>query len=141
MYAPSTQKATWKKKSNGVNPGEGSIGVASTWVRNISFPFCKRNELLSWSISLLRCCHGTRKLFCWTDPFIDFVTRMAQPAMATISRLASPALRQAVAAAKSGVRLGDSYPKELVDDIFAGALKKQTGVSLKYMYVNALQGF
>ncbi len=31
------------------------------------------------------------------------------------------------------VRLIDSFNKELVDDIFAHALKKQTGVSLKYM--------
>lgn len=56
-----------------------------------------------------------------------------QPAMATVSRLASSALRQALAAKQAGVRLGDYYPKEVVDDIFASALRKQTGVSLKYM--------
>lgn len=32
-----------------------------------------------------------------------------------------------------GIRLADCVPRELVDDIFAHALKKQTGVSLKYM--------
>lgn len=58
-----------------------------------------------------------------------------QVVMATVSRLANSALRQAAAAKQSGVRLGDYYPKELVDDVFANALKKQTGVSLKYMYV------
>lgn len=57
----------------------------------------------------------------------------SKPAMATVSRLANSVLRQANAAKQIGVRLGDSYPKELVDDIFASALKKQTGVSLKYM--------
>ncbi len=30
-------------------------------------------------------------------------------------------------------RLADSVPREVVDDIFCLALKKQTGVSLKYM--------
>jgi pyruvate dehydrogenase kinase 2/3/4 len=34
---------------------------------------------------------------------------------------------------KEGIRLADCVPRELVDDIFAHALKKQTGVSLKYM--------
>lgn len=58
--------------------------------------------------------------------------------MATVSRLSNSVLRQAFAAKQSGVRLGDHYPKELVDDVFACALKKQTGVSLKYMYVNYL---
>jgi pyruvate dehydrogenase kinase 2/3/4 len=58
--------------------------------------------------------------------------------MATVSRLSNSVLRQAFAAKQSGVRLGDHYPKELVDDVFACALKKQTGVSLKYMYVNCL---
>lgn len=60
----------------------------------------------------------------------------AQPAMATVSRLANSALRYAAAAKQAGVRLGDHYPKEVVDDVFASALKKQTGVSLKYMYVS-----
>lgn len=55
--------------------------------------------------------------------------------MATVSRLSNSILRQAYAANTKGVRLGENYPKELVDDIFACALKKQTGVSLKYMYV------
>jgi len=32
-----------------------------------------------------------------------------------------------------GVRLMDVHEQVLVDDIFAHALKKQTGVSLKYM--------
>lgn len=59
--------------------------------------------------------------------------------MATVGRLANSALRQAAALKQAGVRLGDHYPKELVDDIFANALKKQTGVSLKYMYVNSLR--
>jgi len=59
-----------------------------------------------------------------------------QPAMATVSRLASSVLRQSYAAKQNGVRLGDHYSKELVDDIFACALKKQTGVSLKYMCAN-----
>jgi pyruvate dehydrogenase kinase 2/3/4 len=59
-----------------------------------------------------------------------------QPAMATVSRLASSVLKQSYAAKQNGVRLGDHYSKELVDDIFACALKKQTGVSLKYMCVH-----
>lgn len=58
-----------------------------------------------------------------------------QLAMATVSRFAKSSLRYAAAAKQAGVRLGDHYPKEVVDDIFASALKKQTGVSLKYMYV------
>ncbi|GLC46457.1 hypothetical protein PLESTB_001717800 [Pleodorina starrii] len=44
--------------------------------------------------------------------------------------------RAAAVASRSpgvSVRLIDSFNKELVDDIFAHALKKQTGVSLKYM--------
>jgi pyruvate dehydrogenase kinase 2/3/4 len=55
--------------------------------------------------------------------------------MASAARLAaSAALRATVASSKQGsVRLGDHYPKELVNDVFANALKKQTGVSLKYM--------
>lgn len=32
-----------------------------------------------------------------------------------------------------GTRLVDTFPRQVVDDIFAHALKKQTGVSLKYM--------
>lgn len=56
--------------------------------------------------------------------------------MTSVSRLAaSAALRAAGVVSKqaTGVRLGESYPKEVVDDVFASALKKQTGVSLKYM--------
>ena len=49
------------------------------------------------------------------------------------SRLGNSALRLAAAAKHAGVRLGDHYPKEVVENIFANALKKQTGVSLKYM--------
>ena len=57
--------------------------------------------------------------------------RMAGSVLQAGGRLASHALRQATAAA--GVRLVDDFPRELCDDIFACALKKQTGVSLKYM--------
>lgn len=47
---------------------------------------------------------------------------------------ARAAVRAAAAAVQStGARLADSVPREIVDDIFAHALKKQTGVSLKYM--------
>ncbi|GFR44685.1 hypothetical protein Agub_g5982 [Astrephomene gubernaculifera] len=45
-----------------------------------------------------------------------------------IARAAAVASRPNVS-----VRLIDSFNKEVVDDIFAHALKKQTGVSLKYM--------
>ncbi len=48
--------------------------------------------------------------------------------------MARAAVRAAAAGASaSGTRLADSISRELVDDIFAHALKKQTGVSLKYM--------
>ena len=47
-----------------------------------------------------------------------------------ISRLTSVVAR---AVEGAGVRLVDSVPRALVDDIFGHALKKQTGVSLKYM--------
>lgn len=57
------------------------------------------------------------------------------PAMSTATRIFNSALRNASVAKQAGVRLGDHYPKEVVDDIFANALKKQTGVSLKYMWV------
>ena len=57
----------------------------------------------------------------------------AAAAMAA-SHMARAAVRAAAAtAAASGTRLADSVPREIVDDIFAHALKKQTGVSLKYM--------
>ena len=49
-----------------------------------------------------------------------------------VYRLASALVRSALAASKQ-VKLSDSVPKELVDDIFASALRKQTGVSLRYM--------
>lgn len=49
---------------------------------------------------------------------------------AMISRLTTAVAR---AAQGAGVRLVDSVPREVVDDIFGHALKKQTGVSLKYM--------
>ena len=45
---------------------------------------------------------------------------------------ASAIVRSALAAAKQ-VKLSDSVPRELVDDIFGSALRKQTGVSLRYM--------
>lgn len=57
-------------------------------------------------------------------------TAMASSVLATASRLGAQALKQA---GQSSVRLVDHFPRELVDDIFAFALKKQTGVSLKYM--------
>jgi hypothetical protein len=54
-----------------------------------------------------------------------------------VSSAARLAVRAAAATAMGakteGIRLADCVPRELVDDIFAHALKKQTGVSLKYM--------
>lgn len=47
-------------------------------------------------------------------------------------RFASALVRSALAATKQ-VKLSDSVPRELVDDIFSCAMKKQTGVSLRYM--------
>lgn len=47
-----------------------------------------------------------------------------------ISRLTTVVAR---AVEGAGVRLVDSVSREVVDDIFGHALKKQTGVSLKYM--------
>lgn len=47
-------------------------------------------------------------------------------------RIASAMVRSALAATKQ-VKLSDSVPRELVDDIFGSAIKKQTGVSLRYM--------
>lgn len=52
------------------------------------------------------------------------------------SRLAANALKQQ-ASQGQGVRLIDHFSREVVDDIFGCALKKQTGVSLKYMCVAA----
>lgn len=55
-------------------------------------------------------------------------------ATSVLRSLASPGGAAAVAtAAGKAVRLADAVPKAVVDDIFACALKKQTGVSLKYM--------
>ena len=53
----------------------------------------------------------------------------------SVTRLASSALKRAALAKvqHSNVRLADTFSKETVDDIFASALRKQTGVSLKYM--------
>ncbi|CAD7705296.1 unnamed protein product [Ostreobium quekettii] len=59
---------------------------------------------------------------------------MAQAA-SVVSRLARTAGRQAASTVRGVLRsrLADSYPQETVDEIFAFALRKQTGVSLKYM--------
>jgi pyruvate dehydrogenase kinase 2/3/4 len=43
------------------------------------------------------------------------------------------AKRAAASTVAQGHRLVDVLEREAVDDIFAHALKKQTGVSLKYM--------
>lgn len=56
----------------------------------------------------------------------------------TFGRVAGAALGSSLRAAQAAsaapaVRLADTFSKALVDDIFACALKKQTGVSLKYM--------
>jgi pyruvate dehydrogenase kinase 2/3/4 len=53
----------------------------------------------------------------------------------SVTRLASSALKRAALAKvqQGNVRLADTFSKETVDDIFASALRKQTGVSLKYM--------
>lgn len=60
----------------------------------------------------------------------------AAPAMA-LTGMARAVARAAVATqavnSKHGVRLIDCFSKDVVDDVFAHALKKQTGVSLKYM--------
>lgn len=34
---------------------------------------------------------------------------------------------------QTGPRLADHWEKSVVDDVFSSALRKQTGVSLKYM--------
>ena len=52
-------------------------------------------------------------------------------ATSVLRSLVSPAA--ALAASTKAVRLVDAVPKAVVDDIFACALRKQTGVSLKYM--------
>lgn len=46
-------------------------------------------------------------------------------------RLAAMRHGLAKAAAGASVKLVDSLPRELVDDIFSCALKKQTGVTLR----------
>eukprot|EP00775_Hariotina_reticulata_P011444 gene11444-11590_t len=53
-----------------------------------------------------------------------------------VSSAARLAVRAAAATSlglNQGIRLADCQAREVVDDIFAHALKKQTGVSLKYM--------
>lgn len=52
-----------------------------------------------------------------------------------VSGLARAAVRAAAVSQNliKGARLQDCVSRETVDDIFACALKKQTGVSLKYM--------
>lgn len=60
----------------------------------------------------------------------------AAPAAAFANGMARAVMRAANATGStvaSGVRLVDCMPREIVDDIFSHALKKQTGVSLKYM--------
>jgi pyruvate dehydrogenase kinase 2/3/4 len=55
---------------------------------------------------------------------------------AMVSSAARLAVRAAAASSlgvRDGVRLADVVARDVVDDIFAHALKKQTGVSLKYM--------
>jgi pyruvate dehydrogenase kinase 2/3/4 len=59
------------------------------------------------------------------------LTSMASSVLSA-SRLASQTLKGATLK-QAGVRLIDHFTREVVDDIFACALKKQTGVSLKYM--------
>lgn len=71
-------------------------------------------------------------------PWLLSIKYMAlQPALYTGMSLAARTLAKAVSAAEStvarGHRLIDVVNKEVVDDIFSHALKKQTGVSLKYM--------
>jgi pyruvate dehydrogenase kinase 2/3/4 len=46
---------------------------------------------------------------------------------------AAEASFEAAAVAGAGTRLQDTYSPDLVNDIFRHAIKKQTGVSLKYM--------
>jgi pyruvate dehydrogenase kinase 2/3/4 len=63
------------------------------------------------------------------QPALLKTATMAQSVLAA-SRWGAQAIKQA---GQASVRLVDHFPRELVDDIFAFALKKQTGVSLKYM--------
>lgn len=59
---------------------------------------------------------------------------MAATASNMVSRFANAVVRSALAVAKQPVPLlKDQLPQSVVDDIFSCALKKQTGVSLKYM--------
>lgn len=60
---------------------------------------------------------------------------VAAPAAAMASGMARAVVRAAnvTNTAMAGVRLADTLPRAVVDDIFSHALKKQTGVSLKYM--------
>ena len=61
----------------------------------------------------------------------------ALPVSHMVSGLARAAVRAAAATTlgvtTKGTRLADCISREVVDDIFAHALKKQTGVSLRYM--------
>lgn len=60
----------------------------------------------------------------------------ALPVSNLVPGLARAAVRAAAATQAvigKGTRLQDCVSREVVDDIFAHALKKQTGVSLKYM--------
>lgn len=60
----------------------------------------------------------------------------AAPAIASLSGMARAVARAAAATdtlVAGSKRLADCNPREFVDDIFGHALKKQTGVSLKYM--------
>lgn len=62
--------------------------------------------------------------------------RARRPRPPTPARRRRPVFTAAARAARAcsqGVRLIDHFSREVVDDIFACALKKQTGVSLKYM--------
>ena len=54
----------------------------------------------------------------------------ALPVVSKGSRLAAAVSRSLKG---NAARLVDSVPREVVDDIFSCALKKQTGVSMKYM--------
>lgn len=59
---------------------------------------------------------------------------MSAPVFASgLARVVSRATKATESAALKGRRLVDVFPSEVVDDIFAHALKKQTGVALKYM--------
>ena len=58
---------------------------------------------------------------------------MAAAAAPKLSSMASRVASLLRSAKPAVARLADSVPRDVVDDIFGCALKKQTGVSLKYM--------